>query len=440
MKIDKSGIYIFIIISVALLNPSKIQAENPDSTSSNKNEKLILPFSNPVQGFDANLMAWQTTTKLLVNGGNWFGEKLELPNSKKGRLLHIAITAYLNNATSYYSHEIAHQLFNRKNRAFKVNFTDWYPQLVPEFEFWDDISDVWNDYELEQLIYAEETNPAIIYKCIRINEAGLYQEAFNVKHSVLNSYLERKLTFSNAISSILNGLSTQQYLLFHRDDPIGELDKAQVTLYHYNDITGYVHNMKELGIYISADDWFLWSAAAFLASGQTWNSGRAILSYLVSGKKSVNNISISLNERFAVSPANFYLFPTIRGLYMETEFFVLSKNENEGMLRIGVGTGLDSFGFRRTGPTDWLRIGGKYHSFQVDIPYSSLEVSPFCYFNFDRDFRHKGQSIGFDVRTSLWRRFYLYTKFEHDTNDMEEQLIKNKDEGLNILGALEIEI
>jgi hypothetical protein len=210
--------------------------------------------------------------------------------------------------------------------------------------------------------------------------------------------------------------------------------------YDDNDITGYVALMKELGIRISSDDWMVSSGLAFFASGQTWNAARALYQYFISGDGSVKNISFRVSDRFSISPPNFYLFATVRGLYLETECFIHSESSSGKAVRVDIGTGLDSFGLNQTGPVDWLRFGGEYYSFQIGIPYSSLRFSPFCYLNFDRELRHKGQSVGFDLQAHLWGRFSFYSRFEHNRNDMEEQLIKNKENGVNILTALEIKL
>jgi len=433
-------IYLILVLSaVLLMNAAPLYAEEevyqePDSIN---HRRLILPVSNPLKGFDANLFAWHTATELLFMGGDWFDGRINLSNSKPGRFIYILLSAYLNNSTSYYSHEVAHQFLNREHFTFRVDITDWFPHLVPEFVFSESGFDYWDVDDLGRCLEGDELDCSS--RIILTYEAGLYQEKFNARLAALNSSICGKSNVNNSLAFLVNRIFEVQYIMIARDDPVEVIKQDGYYGYVYNDINGYISTMEDIGISISSDDWLLSSGLAFFSSGQTWNSVRALYHYFMSGEKQMDNLTFQLGEDYLISLPNFYLFPTVRGLYLEAECFVQSE-EGSGTYRFGLGTGLDSFGLNQTGTVDWLRFGGAYYSYRIGIPSFPLTVSPFCYIDFDRSLRHRGQSIGFELRTPSWKRLSLYTRFEHNRNDMEEQLIKNKDEGVYILTALEINL
>jgi len=399
--------------------------------------RFLLPASNPLKGFDANMFAWYSSTELLFMGGEWINESFSLVDSKQGRFSYILLSTYLNWVTSYYSHEIAHQFLGVERPIFRVDMNDWYPYLVPEFVF-SPIEEFWSIEELNKYLVGD--NEDYFTKAIFIYESGLYQQKMNSRFAARSSYLVKGTSVNNAFQFIINDLSDFAYLLYGRNKPIKVSKEMGYTAHSYNDVNGYVSMMKYEGRIISSDDWLISSGLAFFASGQTWNSVRALYHYFVSGEKQMENLSFKLGGRYQISLPNFYLFPTVRGLYLETECFVHSDEKGSGTFRFGLGTGLDSFGLNQTGPVDRLRVGGAYYSYRIGIPRFPLTVSPFCYFNFDRSMKHRGQSLGFELQTPSWRSFSLYARFEHNRNDIEEQLIKNKDEGMYILTALEINL
>jgi len=382
-------IYLFAaLLAVVLFGNSVVFARDGEHESTSyTGERLLLPFSNPLKGFDPNLMAWHSSTKLLMMGEDWLYEKSGFSGSKKGRFSQLLLSAYFNYATSYYSHEIAHQFLNRSHHTFWVDMTDWFPHWVPEFIFSEGYSGFWNDEELERFIDSQRSDLDITSRLILTYEAGLYQENFNARFAATTSSLKNRTEVNKAMSFMLNRFSDFPYLLFARNETIKEVESVGYIWYDDNDITGYVALMEDLGVQISSDDWMVSSGLAFFASGQTWNAARALYQYFISGDGSVENISFNVSDRLSISPPNFYLFATVRGLYLETECFIHSAGSGKAV-RIDIGTGLDSFGLNQTGPVDWLRFGGEYYSFQIGIPYSSLRFSPFCYLNFDRELRH----------------------------------------------------
>lgn len=440
MNLGVFRIYLFLVLSaVLLMNAAPLDAEEemyqePDSIN---HRRLILPASNPLKGFDANLFAWHTANELLFMGGDWFERRFSLSDSEGGRFTYILMSSYFNWATSYYSHEVAHQFLNREHFTFWVDITDWFPYFVPEFVFSEGGYGFWDREELER--YLEGELKQYTPRLVLVYVSGLYQQKFNAGFVAEKSSLKELTSLNNALGFTINGLSDFAYLLYGKDDPAVVIRQDGYYWDANNDINGYISTMKDIGILISSDDWLISSGFAFFASGQTWNSVRALYHCFTNGEKQVDNLTFQLGEDYKISPPNFYLFPTVRGLYLETECFVHSQAGSR-TYRLSMGTGLDSFGLNQTGPVDWLRFGGSYYSYRIGIPNFPLSVSPFCYIDFDRSMRHRGQSLGFELRTPSWKRLSLYARLEHNRNDMKEQLIKNKEEGIYILTALEINL
>jgi len=134
---------------------------------------------------------------------------------------------------------------------------------------------------------------------------------------------------------------------------------------------------------------------------------------------------------------NFYLFSSLRGLFLHSETLL---NLGKSGLLLGIGTGLDSFGLRKTGPVDRFRIGGQVYSLKLFSGVSLLTLSPYIYLDFTRDLKHLGQSIGAEIKVFRVGRLSLYAKIEHNRNDMIEQVIKYKEDGVYFISGLIINL
>lgn len=387
---------------------------------------LLIPLANPLQGMDANVLAWHSATEFLGSGLDYAAERMKLGSSRKRRFGHMLLMWYISQATAYYSHEIAHQIHNhRDNQHFWVDMGDW-DNLVPEFKF-NRFEDVW---DLEDLTKYD-------WHVVK-EESGLYQEKFNSWFIGRNSDLDGSTDICNAMSFLHMHRSDFWYNLFYGGREVKWLSYKGYLCVDDNDVTGYILDMRDMGITISREDWLVASALALFASGQTWNSSRSLYRYLMDGRESMDNLRFSLSDRLTITPPNFYLFSTYRGLYMDMEVFLQGLLHRGDGIHFTLGTGLDSFGLNQTGPVDWVRVGGKYYPDGRAVDLVGFECSPFCYLNFDRDLRHRGESVGLEVRTPVWKRMFVRAMVEYSREDMHKQVIKYREEGVFFLAALGI--
>lgn len=426
-----------IIVLLNLLGSSGIAWAEQRDEGKGVEHQLLIPCANPLQGSDAGLLAWHTATELLTFGVDKLAGASCLDGSRKGRFGHLVFTWYVNHATRYYSHEVAHQYHNkRKNQHFWVDMSDW-SYLAPKFVF-NQWQDYWDSETLRRHIDSNGKSPHIISWWILTVQAGLYQEKFNAVYTVRRCDREGVTTYGDGMRYWVNQVGDFIYNARSGSDTVTKISIGKYYYLDANDITMYLLYMRDLGIIISRDDWLAASGVALFASGQTWNAVRALYRYLADGTESVPNLSFRLSDRISISPPNFYLFATYRGLYLQSETFIGGIRRTGDGLHVVLGTGLDSFDLEQTGPVDWLRMGAQYDSFAFDLRFIRLEVSPFCYLDFNRSFRHRGQSLGAELRAPISGRFSMRARIEHNRADMIERVIKNKDEGLYVLAALGI--
>ncbi len=392
----------------------------------NYDGSLLIPLANPLQDMDANMLAWHSAAELLGEGLDFTSEKIDLHSSRKRRFGHILLMGYFNKASAYYSHEIGHQIHNyRDNQHFRVDMGDW-THLVPEFVF-NPFEDVWDLRNLDRYDWI-----------VVMEESGLYQEKFNAHFTARNSDAIETTSPYNGMAFLELHSHDFLYNLYYGKDEVDWLSYKGYLCVNDNDITGYIIDMRDKGITISRDDWLIASALAFFASGHTWNSARSLYSYLMYGNESVDNLKFNISDRLAITPPNFYLFSTYRGLYLDTEIYLEGLLQDEDGIHLSLGTGLDSFGLNRTGPVDWVRVGGRYYPGGSAIDLIGLKCSPFCYFNFDRGFQHRGQAVGLEMRMPVWKRLFFRAVVEYSRNDMHEQVIKYREDGVFVLTALGI--
>lgn len=398
---------------------------------------VTIPIANPMKGFDAGTLAWNGATQILDASSRAIAGAADLDQNLAGRFANLGIAAYLAGAAFYYSHEIAHSYHQKAEiRHFWLDLTDWTP-FFPKANL-NSWRDVWDEQELERYVHGHDVafDARIQRWIVLMEESGLYQDKCNARIAAQVSAKAGRTTVFNAVSFVMNHGDDTFYSLTYGKDPVRSVPSLGYTLINDNDITGYVSTMRELGTTISRDDWLAASILAFALSGGTWNSTRAGYAYLARGEKSVDNLSWGVSDHFGVSPPNFYLFPTYRGLYLESETCINLGSANRNRVHFVLGTGLDSFGLHQTGPVDWLRIGGRFDAVGLNARLFRLSISPYCYIDSSRDLSYRGRSIGAELSCPLWKRFSLYGKVEHNRNDIMEGIIKGKDEGIYALATV----
>ena len=231
----------------------------------------------------------------------------------------------------------------------------------------------------------------------------------------------------------LNSLHEFEYILIGGNDPMMETITADGVFLDINDVTGYIDIMNDLGVEISKDTWLVVSGLSAALSGQLWNSLHGAYRYIVHGERVTRNIEFGSDDGLRIAPPNFYLFPTVRGLYLETETYMRGLFDPGDLAFVSFGTGLDRFGLEKTGPVDQMRIGAMYHPAGR---FHWFGISPFLYLDFMGSMKQIGHSVGVVVETRSYRRFFLTATLEHNHGDMIEQTIKFKDDGFYFIAGL----
>jgi len=159
--------------------------------------------------------------------------------------------------------------------------------------------------------------------------------------------------------------------------------------------------------------------------------------YLFHGERVVDPIRLRIGKDCLISPPNFYLFPSYKGLFVLSEVFLdLGKR---GYF-ISFGTGLDSFGLSGVGDVDRIVIGCSSHSVNIPVGFIELSLSPYLYLNFSKDMRHLGQSFGLVSDVWVGSNVSLFSRFGYSSNDMIEQIIKYKEEGYDIFCGIKLKL
>jgi hypothetical protein len=430
MKIFRNGIIAGIVITCLAYGDRAAKADTTEKSPILTDTKnLLVPFDNPLKDHEANTMVWNSAYDLSTSGGDWLAMKLGLTRSIPGRVLHWLLTDHMAYASWYYSHETAHYFTNKHSHRFWIDLSNWrrgLPEFIGyDFEDWWD-ADGWNYYQMHL------NDQTILRWLLLVQEAGLYQNRFNAWFRTRSSTVYGLTTFSDGVLVLSNQLVEAKYIIRSGEKPY--LDSYGFLVWeNLNDITAYFYYMDELKTGISMDTWLACSVSSVLASGQTWNSARAIYNYIIHGEKGVENIEFGIGKSLRVAPPNFYLFPSVQGLYVESETFLRNLlREGDGFF-LSIGSGLDALGLKKTGPADRLRFGGLYHS--VHLPFSA-GLQPYMYFDFTNGFRQTGYSIGAVVESPAYRRFFMTTSIDFSRNDMIRQVIMGREEGFRFLATL----
>ncbi len=388
------------------------------------------PARDPLAGFDATTMAWHSAVELLTAGGDALTAGTGLDNSIFGRSIHTALTLYFCEGMNYYSHEIAHRYLNRNRRHFWIDPSDW-SKLVPRYVE-HELFDAWDPEEFEYY----QTHPHdsyILNWFIRRNEAGFFRNRLNSRSTARMTALTGSTTLSDGMAFYSNAIYAFEYIHRHGDDPITYVVTKNGSFLDINDVNGYVYLMNDLGIEISQDTWLMVSGLSAAFSGQLWNSLYGAYRYIVHEERVTRTIEFGSAAGLRIAPPNFYLFPTVRGLYLETETYLQGLFDPDDLAFVSFGTGLDRFGLEKTGPVDQMRIGAMYHPAGR---FHWFGISPFLYLDFMGSMKQIGHSVGAAVETVSYRRFYLTATLEHNRGDMIEQTIKFKDDGFYFIAGL----
>ena len=418
-------------IAAASAGPSQGRAREADGGPPvGRDNFLLVPMRDPLADYDANTMAWHSARDFLNVGIDAMFQGLGWRKSVVARTTQMAFSTYACMAMNYYSHEVAHGILNRTSRHFRVDLSDWsrsWLVFIPT-----SVPDQWDPEELEY--YNRHPYDAHIYEWYtKSNESGFYQQTLNARFTARLSSLSGSTAFTDGVAFYINQWYQFEYIRKFGDDPTILVRTEYGLISHHNDVTAYLNYMSILGTEISKDTWLSAAGLCALLSGQMWNSVLSAYGFIVHGEEARGGIEFGRDDGVRVAPPNFYLFPTLFGLYVESETSIRGIGGSEGVAFLTLGTGLDSFGIEGAGDVDTVRFGAMYGALTTPLP---VELSPFVYLDFDGGMKQRGYSVGVTVETTpLWRVF-LSAKFEYNRGDMIEQVVKSRDDGFYAIAGL----
>lgn len=427
MRIGRIPIQILFLL--ILVTPASAESPSPEQRESRR-RFILIPMADPLAEFDANRMVWHSSVELFNSGGNALIRFTGLDKSKPGRALHAGLSLYFSVGMSYYSHEIAHSYSNQVRRHFWIDLSDW-SNFVPAYINHDAL-DIWNEEDLEYSShhpFDRRINTLITHS----TAAGLYQDRLNSRFTARLSALNGSTGLTDGMAYCFSSIHEFEYIILAGNEPIGLYLNEHGYFADYNDVTGYIKNMGDFDIEISKDTWLIISGLSTMLSGQMWNSIHSAYRYVFHADPYTPNIRFDIGSGTTVSPPNFYLFPTLYGLYLDSETHIRGLFREKDDIFISLGTGLDRLGLEKTGPVDRLRFGAKYHP---PGSFHFLDIAPFFYIDFTGGMKQTGHSVGVSVETGPYRRFFLTATLEHNRGDIIEQTIKFKDDGFYFIAGL----
>lgn len=417
----------------------------------------------PLDNFDANAKAWYSINQVLGKGSDLLERELNLDNDIFGRLGQVAVLSYLNYMTEYYSHELAHSYETIKSGwspKARLNWSDWRVGF-PKYEAETAVEIFYNLFPDK---YSKSKEPEKRYA--RTITSGLNQDELNAYAVHKNSVLKRNLTFDEAFSFLITKNLDEGYILFgtkgglnYKADykPINYLEATFSQSIRnrglWNDIDMYLHHLHRKGLYRAQEDdyynlfmeWnentnfkgieltkkelLLQAMIADMFSAKTYDGIMSIYNYLVKGKRSTKPVTINLG-RTEITPPLIIHYLTKDGSFYNTNAFV--NIAGKMLLEANLGTDVDFIGH---GKVRHLRTGGQLHTMNNGISFR-----PFLYLNSTRGriFAYTGVSAGIEITLGVPDTLEVIVKLGFNENDIVENDIKGKNNGLEVNAGLNI--
>ncbi len=361
--------------------------------------------------YENNDNVWSSLQQLLGKGSDELGVEKGWDENVGGRIGLTLASLYFSIGIQYYKHELAHE-FSESAREFSIDFTSWgkssilglYPKYVAE--------------KTPDMSFQEAKDKIITAK------DGLNQDAYTAYTTWRRCALNRSCIFDDSTYFLVHKFFDLEYFISTYtsqdiDDNYGER-KHQ---FYFDDVDGYLHALENENISLSKGEYLGQVLVADLASWHTWESIYSVFAYLVDGERTTKTTTIEAGA-IKFTPPLISLYLTPKGGFYDTNtlFFYGGKS-----IQLSVGTDLD---FAGGGELNTLRAGGEFNGVNI----SPLRISPFFYVNLERDsFGYKGLSAGIESFLGLTSSTSLSAKLEYNTNDVLENTIKLKEEGVNVV-------
>ncbi len=428
-----------------------------------KRRAILDLTKSPLDDFDANAKIWYSINQLLGKGSDLLARELKLDNSIFGRLGQIAVFAYLNNMTEYYSHELAHDYEIRKmiragelkgcSEKTSINWSDWH-MGCPAYNQTGHVYYVHMAFD----ITSEEDDEKAYVRTIT---NGLNQDELDAALVHRESVLKKNLTFDEAISYLIPKnldlgyilISTKGGLNYKADyKPINEIRSKFFPSIDsqglWNDIDMYLHHLHRKGLYrakkddpynyyafgwkegmnlkgieLSKKELFFQALIADAFSIKTYDSAMSLYNYIVKGERNTKPFTFKLG-RTEITPPQISHFLTKDGSFYDTNAFF--NIAGKMLFEANLGTDVDFIGH---GKVRHLRTGGQLHMLNKGI-----SIRPFLYLNSTRGkvFAYKGIASGLEMAIGDPDVFEIFAKIGFHENDLIENDIKGKPNGVDL--------
>ena len=388
-KICLAGVVLASTIIASPQEPNTLNLEPRD---------FHLDFHNPVTNFEANSNLKYSIDQLVGKSSDWMasegGDKEIIP-----RLAQLPYIFYLGKITQFTSHELGHIREGKR-----------YGKEVWEGEWFDFIT--FSGYPNSRYRRTLEQN-------LKIFAAGLNQDEYNAFTITRNN--PTKISFDEGFNFLLTKWHDVYYnLAISREKYKPGRPR--------NDPEAYTYFLKRKGIDLSQDELLLQALTADMLSLQTYDSIALLYNYIINGKRYTDRITLNLGNS-QITPPIFSHYLTSRGSFFDISSTVNPSGKNP--IDLNIGTDVDFIG---DGNLNRLRFEGRYNNVPI---IKGISLSPVLALNLSKSGNYEGILSGAEAKCKLSERIGIRAKVQYSKNDLVENEIKGRNNGINFQFGLD---
>ena len=389
---------------------------------------LVLNLADPLMGYEANSNLWYSMGQALGRLSDHLEIVDGLGQNAGGRVLLTVLAFYVGRGTQYYSHEVAHEFEVREHglsSGLSVDWGDWGPGW-PRY-----VQPVFYDNDVYYDALADD-------EVLRVPLDGLNQDEFNGAQSWRRAVLQNRTDMHNAAAFLLLKLNDFRYVLsVGLDDnrpawtggSVREVNQYAWYAGCWNDPDLYTLHLYNRGIDLTKTDYLVQVAIADFLSWHTWENLAMVCRYVGSGRRVAEPKTWQLSDKVALTPPLVSVYLTPRGTFYDIGTFVNPTSPHP--LFLSFGTDVDSIG---DGEVDRLRLGAQYY----DLGRGRWRWAPFAYVDMSEAQGYEGVSLGTEGNIRLSSAVELSFKLEYNENDVIENTVKGKDDGLSLALGVDV--
>lgn len=374
--------------------------------------EISINIGSILDNYENNGLVFYSMQQLLGKGSDYLGIEVGWDNHVLGRVGQTAVLFYFLNGIRYYQHEVAHG-FRAEERTFRIDFSRWWGYWGP-----------YPKYESSVVKYTLSEE-----ELIRSGVDGLNQEMYTSWSLWKRSIIKDEMPFDNSMYFLMNRFFLLHYAFVSNSNMYFKEQVDDNGNYEYDDVDIYLRRLQKKEIYITKGEFVVQSLVPTILSWHTFESVYSTLNYLIYGKRKTTLGKIEVADSLYITPPLITQYLTSGGTFYLMDLFVLSKDEG-AIASLGVDT--DWFG---GGNLDTLRLGSEYYG----INLGKFRINPFIYFDLRRtSFGWKGFSAGSEFLLAVTTSTALRSKVEYSVDDVLENEVKGKDNGINFVLGIDV--